>query len=103
MRKIRLFLLVILASCLVFCICSYTIAKRKAVAFTTKYGDPARLSASLTIFPSGTFRPTWIFSYEMADVMTGCRFEVDVSLMGRILYTCPAESALERLRGEKLK
>jgi hypothetical protein len=61
-RNLRVALPVLAVLCAACVLCSYAVARGKAVAFTTKYGNPDRLTSALMLFACGKLRPMWVFS-----------------------------------------
>jgi hypothetical protein len=86
MKRIIIYILIFIIMISIFGISSFYIAKNRAndIALTFK-GPLSPLKGELVLFGDDPIFPCWVFSGEYSNAITGAKFDVYVSFLGKVL------------------
>ena len=75
---------------------SFMDAQNKAKKIENSFeGNLSPLRGSLILFKNGRLRPSWLFSAEYSDLMTGARFDINISIFGKVIRQPPKNKKIQ--------
>ncbi len=90
MKKAISWILAISLLFIVFTSASFINAQNKAEKIKTTFeGNLSELKGRLILFENKKLSPSWYFSAEYADFITGATFDIEISILGDVIRQPP--------------